>query len=361
MIEIELGELYLKKGVSLDPSKFPDETFEYYSIPAYDSGNPEIIKGSEIGSSKKVFHPYDVVLSRIIPHKRRCWIIDKANGLRQIGSGEWITFRSKDIEPTFLRYYLMSNLFNAKFLKTIKGVGGSLMRADPKQVSKFKIPLPPLDQQKKIATILDAADTCRQKTKALIKKYDELTQSLFLDMFGDPVTNPKGWNVFSFKDVLEIRNGKNQKLIENKNGIYPICGSGGVMSYGDDYISEADSVIIGRKGNINKPILMKEKYWHVDTAFGLNPLRSVLEHDYLYWFCVRYNFEQHNKTVTIPSLTKETLLRIKIPIPHIDLQNQFAERVQAIEAQKAQAQASLAQAEDLFNSLLQRAFKGELS
>ena len=226
--------------------------------------------------------------------------------------------------------------------------------------SKLKIPLPPIDQQKKIAAILDAADAYRQKTKALITKYDALTQSLFLDMFGDPVSNPKGWGIFSFKDVLEIRNGKNQKLIENKNGIYPICGSGGVMSYGDNYISEADSVIIGRKGNINKPILMKEKYWHVDTAFGLNPIRYVLEHDYLYWFCVRYNFEQHNKTVTIPSLTKETLLRIKIPIPPIELQNQFAERVQAIEAQKAQTQASLAQAEDLFDSLLQRAFKGEL-
>ena len=229
-----------------------------------------------------------------------------------------------------------------------------------KKINNIEIPLPPLDQQKKIAAILDAADAYRQKTKALIKKYDELTQSLFLDMFGDPVTNPMGWELLTFKDVLEIRNGKSQKTIENENGIYPICGSGGIMSYGDDFISEANSVIIGRKGNINKPILMKERYWHVDTAFGLNPIKTVLGHDYLYWFCVRYNFEQHNKTVTIPSLTKETLLRIKIPTPPIELQNQFAGSVQAIEAQKAQAQASLAQAEDLFNSLLQRAFKGEL-
>ncbi len=230
-----------------------------------------------------------------------------------------------------------------------------------KYLKQLKIPLPPLDQQKKIASILDAADAYRQKTKALIEKYDELTQSLFISMFGDPVTNPKGWQVLTFKDVMEIRNGKNQKSIENQNGKYPICGSGGIMSYGDDFISEANSVIIGRKGNINKPILMKEKYWHVDTAFGLNPNRNTLGHDYLYWFCVRYNFEQHNKTVTIPSLTKETLLRIKIPTPTIDLQNNFEERVKAIEAQKAQAQESLAKVEDLFNSLLQKAFKGELT
>ena len=266
-----------------------------------------------------------------------------------------------DSSKVFIPYlqYALNRPSNKSYYKKFAG-GGLQINVSKKDILNNSVPLPPLNQQKKIAAILDAADVYRQKTKALITKYDELTQSLFLKLFGDPVRNPKGWNVFSFKDVLEIRNGKNQKLIENKNGIYPICGSGGVMSYGDDYISEADSVIIGRKGNINKPILMKEKYWHVDTAFGLNPLRSVLEHDYLYWFCVRYNFEQHNKTVTIPSLTKETLMRIKIPIPHIDLQNQFADSVQAIEAQKAQAQASLAQADHLFNSLLQRAFKGEL-
>jgi len=264
---------------------------------------------------------------------------------------------SEQMNDKFFYYYL--SVLKSEIIRNASGAAQP--NISTKSISEFKIPLPPIDQQEKIAAILDESDAYRQKTKALIEKYDELTQSLFMDMFGDPVRNPMGWELLTFKDVLEIRNGKNQRTIENENGIYPICGSGGIMSYGDDFISEANSVIIGRKGNINKPILMKERYWHVDTAFGLNPIKTVLGHDYLYWFCVRYNFEQHNKTVTIPSLTKETLLRIKIPTPPIELQNQFAERVQAIEAQKAQAQASLAGAEDLFNSLLQRAFKGELT
>ena len=194
----------------------------------------------------------------------------------------------------------------------------------------------------------------------MIAKYDELTQALFLDMFGDPVSNPKGWKVYNFEDCLEIRNGKNQKKVENCDGIYPIYGSGGVMSYADDYISEENTVIIGRKGNINKPILVKEKYWHVDTAFGLNPHIGKLHFYYLYYFCIRYNFEQHNKTVTIPSLTKATLLKINLPIPPIELQNQFAERVAVIEEQKFIAQKSLLKSKGLFNSLLQKAFKGEL-
>ncbi len=225
---------------------------------------------------------------------------------------------------------------------------------------KTKIPLPPLPTQQKIASILDAADTLRQKDKALLAKYDELTQSLFLDMFGDPVSNPKNWEVYNFEECLEIRNGKNQKKVENSDGKYPIYGSGGVMSFADDYISEENTVIIGRKGNINKPILVREKYWHVDTAFGLNPNEEKLHFFYLYYFCIRYNFEQHNKTVTIPSLTKYTLLKINIPTPPIALQTQFAERVTMIEEQKAKAQASLEKSEELFNSLLQKAFKGEL-
>jgi len=179
-------------------------------------------------------------------------------------------------------------------------------------------------------------------------------------MFGDPVANPKGWDISKFKDVLEIRNGKNQKKVLNPKGKYPIYGSGGIMDYADNFISNKNSVIIGRKGSINNPILVREKFWHVDTAFGLNPIREKLDYNYLYYFCIRYNFEQHNKTVTIPSLTKSTLYEIKIPIPPIDLQNQFAEKMALIEQQKDLAKQELQESEDLFQALLQKAFKGEL-
>jgi type I restriction enzyme S subunit len=230
-----------------------------------------------------------------------------------------------------------------------------------KYLKNSKIPLPPLAEQQKIAEILDAADALRQKDQQLIDHYTTLSQSLFLEMFGDPVTNPMGWDIVKWSECLEIRNGKNQKKVENLDGKYPIMGSGGFMSYADEYISEKNTVILGRKGNINKPILVKERYWNVDTAFGLHPNKSELDFNYLYYFCIRYNFEQHNKTVTIPSLTKATLLSIKLPLPPITLQNQFAQHIEKIEKQKQQAQASLAQSNNLFNSLLQKAFTGELT
>ena len=118
-----------------------------------------------------------------------------------------------------------------------------------------------------------------------------------------------------FSDVLDIRNGRNQRQVENANGKYPIYGSGGVMGRATDFICDAGTVVIGRKGSINNPIFVDEPFWNVDTAFGLVAHRDVLLPKYLFYFCVNFDFERLNTTVTIPSLTKANLLQIEINVP----------------------------------------------
>lgn len=130
--------------------------------------------------------------------------------------------------------------------------------------------------------------------------------------------------IAKFADVLTIKNGRNQKNVENPNGKYPIYGSGGIMGYADDYICEANTVVIGRKGNINNPIFVKTRFWNVDTAFGLCADLSKLLPKYLYYFCEKFDFEQLNTTVTIPSLTKANLLKVEIPLPSLDEQRKIA-------------------------------------
>lgn len=127
-----------------------------------------------------------------------------------------------------------------------------------------------------------------------------------------------------FSDVLTIVNGKNQKKVENPNGQYPIYGSGGIMGFADSYICEPQTIVIGRKGSINKPIFVETPFWNVDTAFGLCADKSKLEPKYLYYFCEKFNFEQLSTTVTIPSLTKANLLNIEIKIPPLDEQRKIA-------------------------------------
>ncbi len=127
--------------------------------------------------------------------------------------------------------------------------------------------------------------------------------------------NSENYKNFVFDDVLTIVNGKNQRTVEDKNGAYPIYGSGGIMGYANEFLCPENTVIIGRKGSINKPIFMQQKFWNVDTAFGLVAKNDLLESKYLYYFCEHFDFERLNKAVTIPSLTKSNLLKIQIPLP----------------------------------------------
>lgn len=125
----------------------------------------------------------------------------------------------------------------------------------------------------------------------------------------------QGWEYKKWNEVLTIINGKNQSAVEDANGEFPIYGSGGIMGYANNWLCPEKCVIIGRKGNINKPIFVKTKFWNVDTAFGLNANIEYLIPKFLFYFCLDYNFERHNKAVTIPSLTKADLLKITIPLP----------------------------------------------
>lgn len=227
------------------------------------------------------------------------------------------------------------------------------------KIKDIELILPSLPEQQRIADILDKAEAITQKRAQVLTLCDEFLRATFLDMFGDPVSNPKGWDIYNWEKVIDIKNGKNQKKVAQENGEYAIFGSGGEMGRANDFITPAFSVIIGRKGNINDPILITEPVWNVDTAFGLVPNIEMLLHDYLYLFCVFFDFLRLNKTVTIPSLRKVDLYEIQIPIPPIELQQKFSEIVEKVNTIKARIQH--AQELPLFDALSQQAFKGELT
>lgn len=188
----------------------------------------------------------------------------------------------------------------------------------------YAIPVPQMDKQLEIARRFDLIQAQIRRAKEQILKLDTLVKSRFNEMFGDIRANSKGLPIAVWRDVLVIKNGRNQKAVECSEGPYPICGSGGVMSRASSYITSADSVIIGRKGNINTPILMREPFWNVDTAFGVEPNEAHLTVEYLYWFCRWFDFNRLNKAVTIPSLTKADLYSIQMPLPDISSQKRFS-------------------------------------
>lgn len=102
------------------------------------------------------------------------------------------------------------------------------------------------------------------------------------------------------------------------------------MGRADDYICEADTIVIGRKGSINKPIYVDEPFWNVDTAFGLQADKTKLLPKYLFYFCLNFDFEKLNTTVTIPSLTKANLLQVSIPLPDLPTQQRIADTLDKV-------------------------------
>ena len=170
----------------------------------------------------------------------------------------------------------------------------------------------------------------------------------------------EGWGYKKLGEVATIINGKNQKAVEDESGIYPICGSGGTMGYANDFLCPEQTVIIGRKGNINRPIYMEQKFWNVDTAFGIVANRTQLVPKYLYYFCIDFNFEKLNKAVTIPSLVKSDLLKIEMAVPPLSEQQHIVEELDLLSSIIEKKKCQLNELDNLAQSLFYEMF-GESS
>ncbi|EOB33318.1 type I restriction-modification system subunit S [Streptococcus pneumoniae 845] len=223
-----------------------------------------------------------------------------------------VVFDKIDIDKSYFKYVVEKGLQDA-----VKHTHGSTMKhLTKKYFDNIMVSYTNLREQQRIASELDLLSKLILRRQEQLEELNLLVKSRFNEMFGDVILNEKEWKVSKWNEILTIRNGKNQKQVEDADGKFPIYGSGGIMGYAKDWIVKKNSVIIGRKGNINKPILVRENFWNVDTAFGLEPVLEKINSEYLFYFCQLYNFEKLNKAVTIPSLTKSDLLNISIPSPH---------------------------------------------
>lgn len=263
-----------------------------------------------------------------------------------------------------------------------------------KTLQEIDFNYPPLATQQRIAAILDQADAIIQNNRAIVQKYDALTQSLFLDMFGDPVKNEKGWETKTIEQLVSknknsIKRGpfggalKKEIFVEEGYLVYEQFHAlnndfsmeryfiddkkfeelKGFEVKPKDIIISCSGVYLGKlaivpknakKGIINQALLKVT----IDE--------SIMTNDFFVFHFSHKNFREKyfdaNRGAGIPNFPPMSEFK-KFPFiaPPINLQNQFAERVAMIESQKQQAQLELAKSEELFQCLLQRAFKGELS
>jgi len=175
----------------------------------------------------------------------------------------------------------------------------------------------------------------------------------------------EGWAIKKLGDVADVISGKNQKEVENPQGDYPIYGSGGIFGRANAYICEAGTTVIGRKGTINTPIYVNERFWNVDTAFGIHPKSGNLLPKFLYYFCKGFNFKKLDKSTTIPSLAKRDIVSIDIPLPPLPEQKSIVAKIEELFSELDNGIANLQEARrkiDIYRqSVLKKAFEGELT
>lgn len=388
MKELKLGE-FARKTETVNPKKFPDETFDLLSIPAFDRGEPEIASGNEIGSTKQLVIPGDVLIAKIVPHIQRVWVVPEADSRRQIASGEWIVFRNPEADPSWLRQLLLSQTFHRKFMQTVAGVGGSLLRARPVDVFKIPITVPPIKDQRRIADILDKADALRAKRREAIAHLDSLSQSIFHEMFsgfaesttvplenlaaaekGSIRTGPFGSQLLTseFTDsgiaVLGIDNTVDNRFSWKQRRFI----STEKFEKLKRYTVHPGDVVITIMGTLGRcavipddiPAAINTKHLCCITL-DREKAHPVFLHSYFLQHPVAVNYlRQTTKGSIMGGLNMGIIKSMPVIQPPLKLQTKFARRMAIIDSLRSQQQAQLAELDSLFMSLQDRAFKGDL-
>ena len=266
--------------------------------------------------------------------------------------------------------------------------GATMKQRKSRRVLGHPDPLPPLAEQKRIAGILDAADALRAKRREALAQLDTLLQSTFLDMFGDPVTNPMGWEVRALKETKSrVQIGPFGSLLHKEDYIVggvplvnPMHIVSGQIHVGNEqtvaeqkaatlsnYRLQSGDVVMGRRGEMGRCAIVSDA--EAGMLCGTGSLFFRPHPDELSSLFLARTFSSESmkrlleglsQGVTMPNLNRTMIEGLKVGLPPLDLQRGFTAIVQSVEHQKSSQRAHLAELDTLFASLQSRAFRGDL-
>ncbi|MDH5547139.1 MAG: restriction endonuclease subunit S [Gammaproteobacteria bacterium] len=303
-----------------------------------------------------------------------------------------ISFDSEVVDRDYLYLILSSSIFQDVLQQQMKG--GIQKHLGHQTISRQSIPLPPLEEQKRIAEILDKADAIRRKRQQAIDFTDQLLRSVFLDMFGDPVTNPKGFDTktieeFVSKDKYSIKRGpfggalKKEIFVESGYLVYEQYHAlNNDFSYqryfidenkfnelkafevkAGDIIISCSGVNLGRlaivpdgslQGIINQALLKLT----LNTEVMLNEMFvSIFTHPN--FKAEFFGYQRGSGVPNFPPMS--TFKEFAFIVPPIELQKEYLRRVASVNSSRKKIRSMAGKSEELFSSLVQQAFRGELS
>ena len=347
----------------------------------------QIICLSEVKNGLTPFSKEDILFAKITP----CFEngkIAQANIRCNYGFGstEFHVIRPNErADGHYLLHLLRTPIIREEGAKQMTGSAGQ--RRVPKHyLQNLEIPLPPIAEQKRLASILDRADALRQQRRDTQRVLDELAQSLFLELFGDPATNPKGWEVGTIKSIsTSINYGTSQK--SSDNGEIPYLRMNNITYSGDWNFSNLKYITLSEKDKEKFTVKAGNILFNRTNSaelVGKTGLYRLAEPMAFAGYLIRVRIDKENHPEYVASFmnlpyTKQQLRGIcksiigmaninaqelgamKIPLPPLALQQEFAAQIEELEAIKRRARESSTRLDALFAGLQARAFAGELS
>ncbi|NNG83216.1 restriction endonuclease subunit S [Acinetobacter sp. ANC 5378] len=338
----------------------------------------EYINTSEIGISTHYFRKGTVLYSKLRPYLNKVVVADEDG----FATTELVPINCdlNKINPEYLAYFLRSDIF-LNFATNVVA-GAKMPRMVMSEFWNYDIPLPPLSEQRRIASILDKADKLRQKRQQAIEKLDQLLQATFINMFGDPVSNPKGWECCKLGKIVIIKGGgtPSRNIDEYWNGQIPwvtvkdfkenLLINGALESITIEGVNNSATNIIP-KGTLIMPTRMglgKVALTGLNVAINQD-IKALfikdeqkISQNFLLYFLLQMKNQiiSLGKGATVKGITLEDLNSFNTINPPLDLQEKWSKIALAIDDQKQKLYKQLEIQENLFKSLQNQAFSGKL-
>lgn len=380
----------IEKG-GLNPQAYAEECFAHYSIPAFDDGSKPVIEhGLQIKSQKTAISRGTVLVSKLNPRIPRVWYVADEQPFRRICSTEFVPFKpdTSRLSPEYLAFALRQLLTGGQITGSTSAATKSRERAKPSDIAALLIPVPALDEQQHIVDLLSRAEGIVRLRRQAQQKVAALIPAIFIDMFGDPATNPKGWPRMALGDL--IASGPTNGLYKHKSAY----GSGTpilrIDAFYDGRVTDlaalkrvqvgpdqqrrfalaAGDIIVNRVNSpeyLGKSALVPELL--EPTVFESNMMRFSIDGLHaLPEFVIallqdpssrRHFLTNAKHAINQSSINQQDLKSLPVFLPPLQLQRRFAQRVAAVLAIEQQQQAATAMAEATFSALLAKAFAVE--
>ena len=384
---------------SIDPSKQPETLFELYSVPSSTNDYPEIVMGCEIGSTKQAVKKDDILFCKINPRIIRVWKVSQHTENALLASSEWIIVRNSQMVSDYLMYCFSAPYFREYMLSNVSGVGGSLMRAQPKYVKTYPIPAPPRSEQQcivdRIESLFAKLDEAKQKAQDALDSFETRKAAILHKAFTGELTaqwrkehgvGMESWQTKKYSEICNIVRGGSPRPAgspEFYGGNIPFMKVADITRNAGPYVNSTEYTI--KEAGLKKTRMVDENTLLLTNSgatlgvpaictfkttfndgiaafLGLNP--DTLLFHYYFWTSKTADLRAINKGAAQPNLNTDIIGNVEISLPRENEQHEIVRILDNLLVKEQQAKESaeevLEQIDLIKKAILARAFRGEL-